>query len=681
MPDFPHLFSPLKIGGLELRNRLVMSPMETGYATKHGRPSSRTIAYYEARAKGGVGLITLGACTIDERHREVPRTMDFASDDVLETHRELTQRVHAHGARIQPQLVHPGPDGLAPYLSGAPNVGPSVIPSYLTGIPCRELEAGEIPSIVDQYRSAALRVREAGYDGIELHAAHGYMLLGSFLTPGRNRRTDEFAGNTEEGRIRLITLVVTAIKEEVGEDFPLTLRISGYERTPAGRSLTDSQRIAPKLVLAGVDAFHVSGGVIDPLTSQMVTGSHYGDAHNLPAAAAIKRVVDVPVMAVARIHDPELAERALREGKADLIAMGRPMLADAEFANKARSGRVGQLRRCISCESCIDSMEEGRMSCAINPLTGREEEIDVAPTAQPRKVLVIGGGPAGLEAARIAAERGHRVSLYEARGRLGGALVMAATVHADNEPFLRFLLAEVKRLGVDVHLNSRLRPFEIGALRPDAVIVATGGRLIAPQLEGAGGTQVLTGSQLHELLSGKLPEGADAKLPLWQRSALRLFGRGLQRFASPGRLRSVTRIWMPFGRHVVIVGGDLAAIELAEFLAERGREVCVLEASEEIAPEVGPKRRGEHMERLDRLGVSVLTVAKVKRILPASIVLEGERQLRADSVILAGEVEADTRLYDALKDRVPEVHAIGDCTGLGLIRKAIEEAARVACSL
>jgi 2,4-dienoyl-CoA reductase (NADPH2) len=681
MPAFPHLFSPLKIGGLELRNRLVMSPMETGYGTKEGRPSSRTIAYYEARARGGVGLITLGACTVDAQHREVPRSMDFASDDAIEAHRELTERVHAHGARIQPQLVHPGPDGLAPYLSGVPNLGPSIIPSYLTGIACRALEASEIPAIVDQYRAAARRAREAGYDGIELHAAHGYMLLGSFLTPSRNRRTDEFAGNSEEGRTRLVVEVVRAIKAEVGGEFPLTLRISGYERTPAGRSLTDSQRIAPKLVSAGVDAFHVSGGVIDPLTSQMVTGSHYGDAHNLPAAATIKQVVDVPVMAVGRIHDPELAERCLREGKADLIAMGRPLLADAEFANKARRGQVAQVRRCISCENCIDSMERGRMSCAINPLTGREEELGTPISTSPKQIVVVGGGPAGMEAARIAAERGHRVSLYEARGQLGGALLLAAAVHADNEPFLRFLVAEQRRLGVKVHLNSRLRPFEIGALQPDAVVVATGGRLVSPQIEGANADHVWTGGALRELLAGELPEDAKKQLPHWQRFGVRHFGRNFQRFVSPRRLSSATRFWLPFGQHVVIVGGDLAAIELAEFLAERGREVSVLEAGDEIASEVGPKRRHEHMDRLDRLGVSVYTAAAAERILPASVVLAGNRQLRADSVILAGHVEADTGLYDALHDRVPELHAIGDCTGLGLIAKATEEAARVASAL
>jgi 2,4-dienoyl-CoA reductase (NADPH2) len=657
MSAFPALFSPVRIGGLELRNRLVMSPMETCYATRDGVPSQRTIAYYEARARGGVGLITLGACTVDARHREVPNSLDFARDEVLAAHRELTDRVHAHGACIQPQLAHPGPDGLGPYLSDTPNVGPSVIPSYLTGIPCRELLPAELPAIVDQYRAAAVRVREAGYDGIELHAAHGYMLLGSFLTPTRNRRTDEHAGNSREGRTRLILEVVRAIKRETGNDFPLTLRISGYERVPGGRSLQDTQRIAPMFVEAGVDALHVSGGVIDRLTTQMVTGSHYGDAHNLAAATAVKHVVDVPVMTVGRIHDPELAERILRQGRADLIVMGRPLLADPELPNKARTGRLAELRRCISCQSCIDSMESGRMSCAVNAFTGREQELATGPAPARKRVVVVGAGPAGLEAARVAAGRGHRVALFERSARLGGALVAASVVHSGNAPLLGYLIGEVRRLGLEVSLGCELGADEVVALSPDAVVVATGGRVVTPDLPGSALPHVQSGTMLRRWL--------DRRVTAW---------------VSPRWVGRAARLWLPLGCRVVIVGADLAAVELAEFLAERGRAVTVLEAGEEIAAEVGLKRRSEHMDRLDRLGVAVHTAAPVERITREGVVLRAGL-LPADSVILAGEVEADTGLHDALKGRVPELHAIGDCTGLGLIRKAVEEGARAACAL
>jgi 2,4-dienoyl-CoA reductase (NADPH2) len=507
------------------------------------------------------------------------------------------------------------------------------------------------------------------------------MLLGSFLTPVRNRRRDDYAGDTEDGRIRLIVEVVRAIKRAAGADFPLTLRISGYERVPGGRSLDDTQRIAPRLVAAGVDAFHVSGGVIDRLTTQMVTGSHYGDAHNLAAAAAVKQVVDVPVMTVGRIHHPALAERILRDGHADLVVMGRPLLADAELAAKAREGRLGELRRCISCQSCIDSLETGRMSCAVNPFTGREAELDSGRAAVSKRVVVIGGGPAGLEAARVAALRGHRVALYEGRGHLGGALVMAATVHADNQPFLDFLLAAVERLGVEIHLNRELDADAVAALGADAVVVATGARVVTPELPGAELPHVLSGALMRQLLTGRVPPEAESKLPAWQRRVLQRIGPQLQRFVHPRRLRWLSRLWLPLGRRVAIVGGDLAAIELAEFLAERGRRVAVLEPGGALAPEVGLKRRSEHMDRLDRLGVPVNTGVEIERITRDGVVLRGGGSVPADSVILAGAARADTRLHDALKGRVPELHAIGDCTGLGLIRQATEQAAHTACSL
>ncbi len=656
------LFSPIRIGSLELRNRLVMSPMETGFGTREGLPSARTLAYFEARAKGGVGLITLGACTVDPRHKEVPRSLHFGSDDVVDAHRALTESIHAHGARVQPQLVHPGPDSLAPVLSGTASLGPSVIPHYLTGTPCRELGSVEIPALVDQFRAASRRVREAGYDGIELHAAHGYMLLGSFLTPWRNRRTDAYSGATLAGRVRLVLEVVRAIKHELGAEFPLTLRLSGFEHVPGGRSLEDTQRMAPELVAAGVDALHVSGGVIDPLTTQMVTGSSFGDAHNLAAAAAVKRVVDVPVMVVGRIHDARLAERILRKGQADLIVMGRPLLADPELPAKAQAGRFAEIRRCISCQHCIDSMERGRASCAVNPFAGREAELVPKPAQRAKRVLVVGAGPGGLETARLCARRGHRVTLYEREARLGGALTMAAAVHAENQPFLDFLRGEIARLGIEVHLGRTLDADAVAALAPDAVVVATGGRVSAPKIPGDDQRHVVTGAKLRERLGGRLG-----------------------RFVRPDRIRLATRLWMPLGRRVAIIGADLAAIELAEFLAERGRSVAVLETRDGIAPEVGPKRRAEQMERLDRRGVSVNTGVEIERIAREGVLLRRARGapalVPADSIILAGSLEPDTSLYEALRGRVPELHAVGDCTGLGLIRKATEEAARVACVL
>ena len=241
------LFEPISIGSMRLKNRIVMSPMTTGYAGFDQLPTPRLIDYLSARAKGGAGLLTLEACVVDRRHREVPQSMHFSSDDVIDAHRAITDAIHAHGAMVQPQIVHAGPDALSPQIEKIPSVGPSVITSYLTGSPSRELAADELPGIADQYAAAVRRVREAGYDGIELHAAHGYMLLGSFLSPWRNKRGDGYGGRKRDGRLRFLLEVIAAIRREVGADFPITLRISGYERVQGGRTIDDTARIAPRL--------------------------------------------------------------------------------------------------------------------------------------------------------------------------------------------------------------------------------------------------------------------------------------------------------------------------------------------------------------------------------------------------------------------------------------------------
>jgi 2,4-dienoyl-CoA reductase (NADPH2) len=390
-------------------------------------------------------------------------------------------------------------------------------------------------------------------------------------------------------------------------------------------------------------------------------------------------------MVVGRIHDPDYAEEILRQDKADLIVFARPLLADPELPLKIAAGRTREIRRCISCENCIDSMflwpTESKMACAVNAASGREEVLDYAPAERPKRIVIIGGGPAGMETARVATLRGHRVTLLEKRRRLGGSLTLAATVHADNGRYLDFLLRQMELLTIDIRLGVTADVAAIRALAPDEVVVGTGAALRLPAIPGIELPHVLTGAHLRRLVNGESIDDA-ASLPGWLRFGARQAGPLIDRHVTPARLRQAADWWLPIGNRVAIVGGDLAAIELAEFLAKRGRDVCILTEEADIAPEIGPKRRLEHEHRLERLKVAINTEMACGRITREGAEIRavtGKASLvRADTVIVTGAPVAETGLHDALLAAGLQSHAIGDCTGLGLIVKATYEGAQLA---
>lgn len=649
MSKLSALFSPIKIGSMELENRIVMAPMTVDYGLPDETPSPRHLAYYGERAAGGMALIGLEVCSVDPDHRYQQHSLGLHSDSQIAGHKKLVDVIHAHGVKVQPQISHPGPESLAPFFKQLQPMGPSVIRTETTKQVCREMNLEEIESVIEMYGEGARRAREAGYDGIELHAAHSYMMLGSFLSSLRNFRTDEYAGGKFEGRVKFILDVMARIRQKVGDDFPITVRISGFERESGGREINDTQRLAPLLVAAGVDCFHVSGGVGDANITQIITGPEFAPGYNVAAATAIKQVVDVPVLVVGQNMDPVEADKIVAEGRADLIAMGRALLADPQLPNKAREGRLREINRCNLCQGCVDAMttEFNGAGCSVNPRAGKEEEFPLERAAVSKKVAVVGGGPAGLAAAMYASERGHTVTLIEKEAELGGAFRWASVLFERNQLFLDYLANRVADLPVEVMLETEANETTLEELGPDAIILATGGRFASPAIPGDQARHVISGSGVIDLV----------------------------RRASADKDLGV-------GKKVAVIGANLIGIELAEVLALSGRNVHLIEPSSRMATPAGKKRRSDHAKHLDTLGVPVNTGVGVKEITATGVTLDlgsgRESEVRADTVIVVGYPEADSTLADKVQNLAAEVHSIGDATGFGLSKKAVQEALAIA---
>jgi NAD(H)-dependent 7beta-hydroxy-3-oxo-delta4-cholenoic acid oxidoreductase len=622
--------------------------MTTNWAPADGSVPDKLIDYLEARARGGVGLIIFETVTVDERFPYIMQSVGLWDDSLIPGFKKFVDAIHAHGAKVAPQISHPGPESFS-FVKGIQPVGPSPALCKTSGQVCRELAIEEIAPIVEQYGEAARRARDAGCDAIELHAAHNYMLAGSFLSPLRNKRIDSYGGTTE-GRLRFLLEVMGSIKAKAGPDFPVILRISGDEYLPGGRTLEDTLYIAPKLVEAGVDAFEISGGVQPELAWRIIPPMGTQLGLNVPAAAAVKQVVDVPVMVVGRINNPLLAEDILQKGHADITVMGRALLADPELPNKAAEGRFDDIAPCAACGlGCVgEQMKMRPMTCVINPSVGREKEMLLVPATRRKTVLVAGGGPGGLEAARVAAARGHEVTLCEKGAKLGGQLNAAAMAPTKQEIalWIQYLAAQVEKVGVRVELNQAVTAQLIEERKPDVVVVATGGEWMLPPIPGLDKEKVIDGS---DVLQGKV---------------------------NPRRAK------------VLVIGGGSTGCEVADAIAGHGDNpldaesaVTIVEMLPGLALDAVPATRMLLLQRLRERGVKSITSATVKEIGDAGVVIERDGQEETiggmDHIVLACGTRPVDHLSDKIRDKVAEIHVIGQAREECRALEAVSEGAEV----
>ncbi len=642
---FEKVLEPIQIGPMKVKNRIVMPSMVTNYATTDGAVTERFKTYHQTRAKGGVGLITVEATYVHPSGKGFQNQLGIYKDELIPGLKSLTEVVHGCGAKIAVQLYHAGRQTTSK-VTGMSVVAPSPIPCPVKQEMPRELSLDEIKELVEAFGQAARRAKEAGFDTVEIHGAHGY-LLNQFLSPYSNKRTDEYGG-AFENRMRFPLEVVKKVREEVGEDFAVIYRMSAEEYVPGGLTLEDTRVFARKLVEAGIDALHISGGVYES-SAMIIQPAAIPQGCFVENAAAIKEAIngEVPVIVVGRIKDPVMAEQILREGKADLVAMGRALLADPELPKKVSEDRVEEIRKCIGCnQGCIDRLfQDLDITCLANALTGYEAEFDIeTPAEKKKKVLVIGGGPGGLEAARVAALRGHEVVLYEKQAELGGQMRIAAVPPYKEEinDLTAFLINQVKKSDIVIEMGREADERTVQEIRPDAVIVATGSEPIIPKIPGVDQEKVVTA---HEVLMGSVS----------------------------------------VGEKVVIIGGGLVGCETAEFLADKGKQVTVVEMLDDIAVDVGSLTRALLLNRMVEKKITVLTKSKVREITAEGVIIEKEKGTEEitgiDTVVIAVGSRPRDNLLKSLKGQDIPVYAIGDCVKPRKIIDAIHEGFRRAYSL
>lgn len=630
------LFDELQIGSMTLKNRTFMAPMSLGYGDQTGIPTLQEQAYWLERAKGEVGCIITDATSVDPNTPYLGNTLCFRSEESIVEYKKFTDKIHEYGTKIIPQITHPGPESISSFFG----VTPISSSGYLNSMyqKTRELKVEEIPNIISMYANTSYQAKQAGFDGIELHCAHGYMLLGSFLSPLKNKRTDEYGGDLMH-RARLLFEVVEAIKSKCGAEFPIILRMSGSEKISGGNTIEDTLQLIPELEKRGVDAFEISGGSQYELPNKIMPSHGEECATNLAEALRIKEISHVPVLLVGKINDASLARTLVEEDKVDGIVLGRALLADADFVKKVKEGKDYQIAPCTGCLAGCVGQQTKRLcgTCVINPFCGHEIEMKIEPSTSNKKIMVIGGGIGGLSAARMCALRGLDVEIFEKSNVLGGQINLASKIAPKKEmhKWIEYLENECQRLHIPVHLNHEVKVDDVNSF--DVVLVCNGSIPKKPN-ENA--------YTAHDILGDKVDVHGN----------------------------------------VLVVGGGMVGVEASEYICEKHPDahVTILEMKKNIDDGESPANLVSTMTRIQTLPITALTETKLVSVEDGVVVEKaGETQNlgKFDFIIYATGSKPDSSLYEAIREIGKETYLFGDASSVAQALEAVRDGVNIALKL
>ncbi|MFZ5392267.1 MAG: FAD-dependent oxidoreductase [Patescibacteria group bacterium] len=634
---FPNLFSPISIGTMTVKNRIVMPPMVRNYASTSGEVTDKYIKHIKSIAAGGTGLLILEASYISSEGKGFTHELGIDKDKQLAGLKKLAEIAHQYGAKIGPQLYHAGRQ-THHLTTGKQPVAPSTIPCPVTQDPPKKLTISEIIELENKYADSAMRAKEANMDFVEIHGAHGYLIT-QFLSPISNKRTDKYGGNYSN-RFRFLKNIILKVKAILGDNFPIIVRLSADELTDGGLTIDDTIKIAQDLEKLNIHALHLSAGNYGSYNQgMMIPPMATPEAPLVKYAAKVKKYVKLPIITVAKIHQPSLAEKILDNKQADMIGIGRGLLADPAWPQKVQNNQLDDINYCISCnQGCIARLFAGQdVQCTVNPNCGFENKYKFAPTTKPEKIVIVGGGPAGLYSAICLSQKGHKITLFEKNNSLGGLLNLAdkTPLRDGMATFKNYLINQVKKLPIEVKLKTAATPELIIKEKPQSVIVCAGSSAVKPPIDGIDNSNVLLSEQV---LQGK------SKLK----------------------------------KKIIIIGGGCQGAQVADLLSSQKKEVTIIELSKDIALEMPGDEKALLLERLSKQKVKIHTETKVIKIEPDGLIIQkgnGKTKLKSDQIIVCFGRCPNVDLYIGLKKKVKKIYNIGDSDKVGRLNDAMRQAA------